>query len=93
MHRKGYSSPLQKCIVKDNAEPILAKVHERIYSSHTESGSLAPILLREGYFRPQMQKDAKGLVKKCKTCQEHENIQRLPSKLITSADYPMSYGE
>lgn len=49
------------------------------------------MLLRQGYFWPNMKEDARKLVNICKSWQEHENVQRLPSEFTTSADYLISF--
>lgn len=71
MYRRSYSSPLQKCVAQDDAEPILVEVYEGICGSYIRSGSLTRILLRQGYIWSQIQEDTKRLVNKCKRCQEH----------------------
>lgn len=55
------------------------------------SEALAIILLRQGYFWPIMRTEVKNLVKRCKKCQEHAHIQRLPSELVTLADYSIPF--
>lgn len=87
LYRKGYSSPLQKCVGEEEAEDIIIEVHDGICGSHVKTEALTRVLLRQGYFWFMMRTEAKNLVKRCKKCREHVQIQRLPLELITLADY------
>lgn len=81
--------PLQKCIGEKDIGNILAEVHEGLCGSHVKSEALANILPRQRYFWPTMRDEARNMVNRSKKCQEHAHVQRLPSKLITSANYPI----
>ena len=52
---------------------------------------MAGKVLRQGYYWPTILKDATDLVKKCKICQEHTKISRLPSEPLTSITSPWPF--
>ena len=47
--------------------------------------------MRQGYYWPTILKDATDLVKKCRICQEHAKISRLPSEPLTSITSPWPF--
>ena len=71
LYKRGFSTPILKCVGKEGANYVLREVHEGIYGNHIGARSLAAKTLRQGYYWPTMLKDATELVKKCKICQEH----------------------
>ena len=50
-------------------ESLLEELHEGIYGSHTGDRSLAHRAITQGYWWPNMQKEAQEYVKKCDQCQ------------------------
>ena len=71
LYKRGFSTPILKCVGKEDANYVLREVHEGICGNHIEAKYLAAKTLRQGYYWPTMLKDATELVKKCKICQEH----------------------
>ena len=71
LYKRGFSTPILKCVGKEEANYVLREVHEGICGNHIGARSLAADTLRQGYYWPTMLKDATELVKKCKICQEH----------------------
>ena len=84
LYKRGFSTPILKCVGKEDANYILREVHEGICGNHIGAWTLAGKTLRPGYYWPTMLKDATELVRKCKACQEHARISHLPSEPLTS---------
>ena len=84
LYKQGFSTPILKCVGKEDANYVLREVNEGICGNHIGARSLVEKTLRHGYYWPIMLKAATELVKKCKICQEHAQISHLPSKLLTS---------
>ena len=59
--------------------------------NHIGARALAGKVLRQGYYWPTILKDATDLVKKCRICQEHAKISRLPSEPLTSITSPWPF--
>ena len=70
LYRRGYSTPLLKCITNKRAEYILAEIHEGICGNHVGARTMAAKVLRAGYYWPTIQGDCAEYVKKCAKCQE-----------------------
>ena len=83
-----YFTPILKCIAGKDTEYVLTEVHEGICGNHIGARALAGKVLRQGYYWPTILKDATDLVKKCRICQEHAKISRLPSEPLTSITSP-----
>ena len=88
LYKRGFFTPILKCVGKEDADYILQEVHEGICGNHIGARTLAGKTLRQGYYWPTMLKDATELVRKCRTCQEHAKISHLPSESLTSITSP-----
>ncbi|XP_012833449.1 PREDICTED: uncharacterized protein LOC105954321 [Erythranthe guttata] len=81
LYKRGFSFPYLKCLDLTTANYVLREVHEGICGNHLSGRTLALKLLRQGYYWPTMQEDAKRLVRRCVslakrmpiflTCQQH----------------------
>ena len=88
LYKRGFFAPFLECIAGEDIEYVLREVHEGICGNHIGARALAGKVLRQGYYWPTMLKDATDLVKKCRICQEHAKISRLPSEPLTSITSP-----
>ena len=64
LYKQGFSTPILKCVGKEDANYVLKKVHEGLFGNHIGARTLAAKTLRQGYYWPIMLKDATELVKK-----------------------------
>ena len=69
MYKRSFSGPYLLCIHPEAVELLLEELHEGISRSHTRCRSLSHTTLTQGYWWPNMQKDAQEYVKKCNQCQ------------------------
>ena len=88
LYKRGYFTPILKCIAREDADYVLREVHESVCGNHIGARALAGKVLRQGYYWPTMLRDATELVRKCKVCQEHAKISHFPSKPLTSVTSP-----
>ena len=91
LYKRGFFTPILKCIAGKDADYVLREVHEGVCGNHIGARALAGKVLRQGYYWPIMLRDATDLVRKCKTCQEHAKISHLPSEPLTSVTSPWSF--
>ena len=91
LYKRGFFTPILKCIAGKKAEYVLREVHEGICGNHIEARALAGKVLRQGYYWPTILRDATDLVRRCKICQEHAKISRLPSEPLTSITSPRPF--
>ena len=88
LYKQGFFTPFLKCIARKDTEYVLREVHEGICENHIGARTLAGKVLRQGYYWPTILQDATDLVKKCRICQEHAKISRLPSEPLTLITSP-----
>ena len=69
LYNGSFSGPYLFCIHLKVLELLLEELHEGIYGSHTEGRSLYHRAITQGYWWPNMQKEAQEYVKKCDQCQ------------------------
>ena len=91
LYKRGFFTPILKCIAGKDIEHVLREVHEGICENHIGARALAGKVLRQGYCWPTIFKDATDLVKKCRIYQEHARISRLPSEPLTSITSPWPF--
>ena len=91
LYKRGFFTPILKCIAGKNTEYVLREVHEGVCGNHIEARELARKVLRQGYYWPTILRDETDLVRRCKIFQEHANISRLPSEPLTSITSPWPF--
>ena len=87
-YKRGFFTPILKCIAGKDTDYVLREVYEGICGNHIGARALAGKVLRQGYYWPTILRDATDLVRRCKICQEHAKISRLPSEPLTSITSP-----
>ena len=91
LYKRGFFTPILKCIARKDADYVLREVHEGICGNHIGARALAGKVLRHGYYWPTMLRDTTDLVRKCKIFQEHAKISHLPSETLTSITSPWPF--
>ena len=69
LYKRSFLGPYLLCVHLEMTESLLEELHEGIYESHTGGRSLAHRAITQGYWWPNMQKEAQEYVKKCDQCQ------------------------
>ncbi|KAI3461303.1 hypothetical protein Pfo_017966 [Paulownia fortunei] len=80
LYKRGFSQPYLKCLTPIKANYVLREIHEGIS-------------LRQGYFWPTIQNDARELVMRCRACQEHANIQHRPAAPLHPIESPYPFAQ
>ena len=70
LYKCSFSGPYLLCIYPEASELLLGELHEGICGSHTRGKSLSHRALTQGYWWPNMQKEAQEYMKKCDQCQK-----------------------
>ena len=68
LYKRGFFTPILKCIAGEDTDYVLREVHEGVCGNHIRARALAGKVLRQGYYWPTMLRDATELVRKCKVC-------------------------
>ena len=80
LYKRGFFTPILKCIAGKDTDYVLKEVHEGVCGNHIGARALAGKVLRKGYYWPTMLRDAIDLVRKCKICQEHAKVSHVSYK-------------
>ena len=91
LYKRGFFTPILKCIAGKDVDYILREVHESVCGNHIGARALAGKALRQGYYWLTMLRDATEIVRKCKVCQEHAKISHLPSEPLMSVTSPWPF--
>ena len=69
LYKRSFCGPYLLCVHPGASGSLLEELHEGVYGSHTGGRSLSHRALTQGYWWPNMQKEAQEYVKKCDQCQ------------------------
>ena len=64
LYKRGFSTPILKCVGEEDANYILREVHEGICGNHIGAPALIGKTLRQGYYWPTMLKKRHRVSKK-----------------------------
>ncbi|PKA65636.1 hypothetical protein AXF42_Ash013050 [Apostasia shenzhenica] len=79
LYRRSYAKPLTKCLRPEEAPKVMEAVHRGECGTHARGRSLVMRILRQGFFWPNIHKDAQVFVEKCSQCQYYADMQRQPA--------------
>ena len=65
LYKRSFLGPYPLCVHPEQTESLLEKMHEGIYGSHTGGKSLVHRAITQGYWWPNMQREALEYVRKC----------------------------
>ena len=68
LYKHSFSRPYLLCIHPEMTETLLEGLHEGICGSHIGGRSLAHRAITQGYWWPNMQREAQEYIKKCDQC-------------------------
>lgn len=68
LYRRGYMTPMLKCLSKEESEYVMKELHEGICGRHGGGRSLRARALRAGFYWITMEKDCQTFVQKCVAC-------------------------
>ncbi|GKV25969.1 hypothetical protein SLEP1_g35338 [Rubroshorea leprosula] len=86
LYKRSFSLPLLCCLNPYEAEYALRGVHEGVCGSHIGALTLAHKVLRQGYYWPNMYKDATQFVQRCQKCPFMKGVGGV-THLIVGVDY------
>ncbi|XP_016652663.1 PREDICTED: uncharacterized protein LOC107880143 [Prunus mume] len=93
LYKRGFSLPYLRCLTPDEANSVLREIHEGVYGNHSGTRSLAHKALRQGYYWPTLQADAKKITQTCPKCQEYTVVPHQPPENLTSISSPWSFAQ
>ena len=91
LYRRSFLGPYLLCIHPEALELILEKLHEGTCGSHTGGRSLAYRAITQGYWWPNMQKEALEYTKKCDQCQRFASNTHQPGGFLNPLSSPWPF--
>ncbi|GKV40237.1 hypothetical protein SLEP1_g47906 [Rubroshorea leprosula] len=93
LYKRSFSLPLLRCLNPYEAEYALREVHEGVCNSHVGARTLAHKVLRQGYYWPNMYKDAIHFVQRCSKCQFFAHLTHQPAEELTTLVAPWPFAQ
>jgi hypothetical protein len=82
LYKSGVTEPWLRCITSKKGLELLKEIHSGFCSAHIGTRALAGKAMKQGFYRPTINIDAKKLVRECEACQKTANQQSLLSMLV-----------
>nr|KYP59710.1 Retrovirus-related Pol polyprotein from transposon 17.6 [Cajanus cajan] len=91
LYRRGFSSPLLRCLTMSQAQRVMDEVHSEMCGSHIGGRALVYKVARAGYFWPSLRNDCVNWVQKCDGCQRHATLHHSPTERLHSILSPWPF--
>ena len=91
LYKRSFSGPYLLCVHPEQIESLLEEMHEEICGSHTGGRSLAHRAISQGYWWPNMQREALEYVRKCDQCQRFAPSIQQPGGILNPLSSPWSF--
>jgi transposase InsO family protein len=78
----GVTEPWLRCITSGKGLELLREIHSGFCGAHIGTRALAGKVIKQGFYWPTINIDAKALVQQCEACLKTENQQNLPSMSV-----------
>lgn len=88
LYKMGKTSPMQRCLGKNETSMVLMEVHEGVCGTHTRGRVLAHKLMKVDYNWPTMMKYVVKLVNKCENFPRHSNLYHAQTEVFYSVSSP-----
>jgi ribonuclease HI len=82
LYKSGVTEPWLRCINSEKGIELLKEIHRRFCGAHIGTRALAGKAIKQGFYWPTINIEAKKLVWECEACQKTTNQQNLPSMLV-----------
>ena len=93
LYKRFFSGPYLLCIHLEALELLLKELHEGICGSHIWGRSLSHRAITQGYWWPNMQKEAQEYVKKCDQCQKFAPNVHQPGGILNPLSNPWPFAQ
>ena len=93
LYKRSFSGPYLLCVHPEQTESLLKEMHKGICGSHTGGRSLAHRALTQGYWWPNMQREALEYVRKCDQCQQFTPSIHQPEGILNPLSSPWPFAQ
>jgi hypothetical protein len=82
LYKSGVTEPWLRCITSKKGVELLKEIHSGFCDAHIGTRALAGKAIKQVFYWPTINIDAKKLVRECEACQITANQQNLPSMSV-----------
>ena len=93
LYKRFFSGPYLLCVHPELTESLLEELHEGICGSHIVGRFLAHRAITQGYWWPNMQREALEYVRKCDQCQWFVPSIHQPGGILNSLSSPWPFAQ
>jgi ribonuclease HI len=79
LYKSRVTEPWLRCITSEKGLELLKEIHSGFCGAHIGTRALAGKAIKQEFYWPTINIDAKALVRQCEACQKTANQQNLPS--------------
>ncbi|KAK9064300.1 hypothetical protein SSX86_015680 [Deinandra increscens subsp. villosa] len=91
LYKKSYLQPLLRCLTTEEGIYVMSELHEGICGTHSGPRSLVTRMMNMGYYWPTMYTDTENEIRKCRGCQMHASVQRVPKHNMIPVTSPWPF--
>ncbi|KAK9067241.1 hypothetical protein SSX86_014567 [Deinandra increscens subsp. villosa] len=91
LYRTAYLQPLLRCLTEDEGLYVIQEFHRGICGTHSGPRSIVTRMLNTGFYWPTMYSDAEKEIRKCRGCQVHASVQRVPKREMIPVTSPWPF--
>lgn len=88
LYRRSFAGPYLLCLHPEKVNELLTELHDGVCGGHAGGWSLAHRAMTQGFWWPQMQKDAAKYVRRCEQCQKHAFLIHQPAGHLNPVSSP-----
>ena len=93
LYKRSFLGPYLLCVHPELTKSLLEELHEGICESHTGGRSLAHRAITQGYWWPNMQREALEYVKKCDQYQRFAPSIHHPGRILNPLSSPWPFAK
>ena len=93
LYKRSFSGPYLLCVHPELTESLLEEMNEGICESHTRGRSLAHRAITQGYWWPNMQREALEYVRKCDQYQQFASSIHQPRGILNPLSSPWPFAQ
>ena len=93
LYKRSFFGPYLFCVHPEASGSLLEELHEGVCRSHTRGKSLSHRAITQGYWWPDMQKEAHEYVRKCDQCQRFALNIHQPRGVLNSFSSPWPFAQ
>ena len=91
LYKRGFSTPLLKCLSQEQAEYVTKELHEGNCGLHCRFRTMATKICRAGYYWLTVREDCNQYVKACRKCQEFGSLNHIPAQELQGIISPWPF--